>query len=31
MKLEEKISQLAKAAVKALYDVEAADAQIQLQ
>ena len=31
MKLEEQISQLAKAAVKALYDVEAADAQIQLQ
>ena len=31
MNLEEQISQLAKAAVKALYDVEAADAQIQLQ
>ena len=31
MTLEEQISKLAKAAVKALYDVEAADAQIQLQ
>ena len=31
MNLEGQISQLAKAAVKALYDVEAADAQIQLQ
>ncbi len=31
MSLEEKISSLAKAAVKALYGVEAADAQIQLQ
>ena len=31
MKLEEQIVKLAKAAVKALYDVEAADAQIQLQ
>ena len=31
MTLEQNISTLAKAAVKALYDVEAADAQIQLQ
>ena len=31
MTLEEKISALAKAAVKALYDVEAEDSQIQLQ
>ena len=31
MTLEQKISLLAKSAVKALYDVEATDAQIQLQ
>ena len=31
MTLEEQISSLAKAAVKALYDVDAADNQIQLQ
>ena len=31
MSLEQNITKLAKAAVKALYDVEAADAQIQLQ
>ena len=31
MTLEQQLSQLVKAAVKALYDVEAADAQIQLQ
>ena len=31
MKLEEQIVKLAKAAVKALYDVEAEDSQIQLQ
>ena len=31
MSLESKISELAKAAVKSLYDIEASDAQIQLQ
>ena len=31
MSLESKISELAKAAVKSLYDIDAADAQIQLQ